>query len=191
MQKSESQKNNKAIETFFKENEGLLPPAVASLIKEVMGEYANGDSVLLQKKELEQAFTTILGDSASEEGAAGGISDTGKQRIIDAVEQVKAASSLSEKAVTGILDLMEEMRELVNDIDDDQIRSALNAKMSSALELCTFEDIASQHMDKALNLMQHSCSDQPQAESDPLLSGPSLSEEDGMSQEDIDKLLNG
>lgn len=190
----ENQKKNEAIERFFSENQGLMPNSVERLIKEIMGEYANGDSVLLQKSELQEAFSAVLKDSSGDKGSADGvIGQTERQKIIDAVEQVKAASSLSEKAVSSILDIFDEMRVLIADLDQDDVRKELNAKISGALELCTFEDIASQHMGKALKLMQQTCSDNPQDQQpdDGLLSGPSINEGDGMSQEDIDKLLNG
>lgn len=183
----EKSQDKNAIEKFFSENEGMLPPAVERLMKEIIGEYANGDSLLLQKSELRDAFASML-EEGSLEGPEG---SSVRARIIDAVEQVQAASSMSEKAVTDLLDLFEEMRDLVGGIDKDELRKELNQKLSEALELCTFEDIAAQHMGKALKLMKQTCDGEEQSsqEGDELLNGPSLGD-DGMSQEDIDKLLN-
>lgn len=187
--KNESAKAREcAIERFFNENEGIMPAPVVRLMREIMGEYANGDSVLLQKRDLREAFASILEEGTLE----GPESQTTKERIIDAVEQVQAASSLSEKAVVDLLELFEEMRKMVEEVDQDQLRSDLNKKISAALELCTFEDIAAQHMGKALSLLKHTCegTDPEKKEGDELLNGPAI-DGDGMSQEDIDKLLNG
>ncbi len=185
---SVNSKKEDSIERFFNENKGMLPPAVERLMKEIIGEYANGDSVLLQKSELKEAFAKVLEDGSLDGEQAAST----KERIINAVEQVQAASSLSEKAVSDILDIFAEMRELLVDVEPDDTRKQLNAKISAALELCTFEDIAAQHMGKALKLMKQTCDNSQEAqEGDALLNGPALPGAEGMSQEDIDKLLNG
>ena len=104
---------------------------------------------------------------------------------------ISAASSLMEKSIVDILGLLRNMEGIVNQLPESDSKKQLIKLIASTYEVCTFEDIASQHLSKAITAIEnHKNPDNtPQIQENTLLCGPALKGEQSLSQKDIDKML--
>ena len=128
---------------------------------------------------------------------------------IDAIEHIKEAASALDDAADRILTAADEIKAAVP--DSAEHAEAVNKAYFSIIEACSFHDLTCQRLTKIRNTLEtmndgigrirpfvsHGTEIPPapeQSEPEPvdedaaLLNGPAL-EADGMSQEDIDKLL--
>jgi hypothetical protein len=167
---------DKLLEEFFKAQGHTLPEEVISLVKGIILS-SGADRLNSGKKPVN---STAIEDC-----------------ITNASHQITAASKLSEKASIDILAILGKMQNLIDQLPDNANRSNLNTLISSAYELFTFEDIACQHIQKALSLLNTLNSNQSTVAGDAktasdnvLLNGPALPGEASLSQTDIDNLLN-
>lgn len=118
--------------------------------------------------------------------------NTENTSIVSACMHLTQTAKLLEKATMDILALLRNMSQLASSMPDNEETKQLKKLISSTYEVCTFEDIASQHINKAVSIL-NSVSGKVnihESQENPLLRGPALQGQQTLSQSDIDKMLN-
>lgn len=132
------------------------------------------------------------------------------EAAIDAIEHIKEAASTLDDAADRIMSAADEIKAAVPDSADHA--AAVNKAYSNIIEACSFHDLTCQRLTKIRNTLENMtdglgkirpfvangtdvplgpvevAEPEPIDEDAALLNGPAL-EADGMSQEEIDKLL--
>lgn len=65
--------------------------------------------------------------------------------------ELRSVVTQTEKSVTGILDVSDEISELSSRVSDPEIKSALMIKATRILELCNFQDLTGQRIQKIVH----------------------------------------
>lgn len=136
----------------------------------------------------------------------------GNNRIMAATEELDAIVTATERATSDILGAAEIIQSISMDLRgrdaDPALCDRLEAQVIDLFTACTFQDITGQRTTKVVNVLRYleqrvnsmieiwgidetpqSAEIDPDFEGDPLLSGPAK-EGEGVSQEDVDKMLN-
>lgn len=102
----------------------------------------------------------------------------------EACTQITEAARLIENASVDVISLLKKIENIINSMTQNDETTQIREILSSAYETFTFEDIASQHLNKAIDIIK--C----QETGNPLLAGPAIKGEKSLSQKDVDDLLN-
>ena len=104
---------------------------------------------------------------------------------------IKETAKILEKATFNILEILKGMESKVGALPDGDIKNELAKLISRSYEVCTFEDISNQHINKALDIINDCQTGRCiEKKHDDLLRGPALNGEQSLSQSDVDKMLN-
>lgn len=136
----------------------------------------------------------------------------GGSRVAGASEELAMVVSATEQAATSILSIAERLQQVESELSADGVKPALCSEIgehaTNLMLACSFQDVTGQRMKKAANTLQfiedrinnliqiwgvadhHAEEEVHESEDAALLNGPSR-EGEGVSQEEIDKLING
>ena len=103
-------------------------------------------------------------------------------------DHITATSQLVEKATIDIIALLREIEKIVNLLPKNDHSTKLINLIASGYEVCTFEDLASQHLAKVKNMLNNNTLECLSIDNS-LLRGPALEGEPTISQDDVDKML--
>ena len=160
-----------------------------------------------EKKVIYNQIEMILAQFVSLKRDVSNISDEilDSNFIPDIAMNLRSVVIQTEKSVTGILDISDEISALSSKIADSSIREELLIKSTKILELCNFQDLTGQRIQKIIHhlteiesimfKMLHALRpdmklrSRHKSEDDKLLNGPQK-EEHSPSQDDIDSLFD-
>lgn len=108
------------------------------------------------------------------------------KNLILASKNIVSAKEKVKKAALDFLHTTKEIETLNLEISDLNIQKRLQVIIASLYESISFEDIVFQHLQNALSLIDNKNINK---END-LLNGPAVSKDEGLSQDDIDKMMN-
>jgi|GEM_PF-4379692 len=81
------------------------------------------------------------------------------------------------------------MDKIADKLHEQEVSEELKALIIFAYELCTFEDIASQHLGKVIAMADENHELSKRYKENPLLNGPGIKGDSTMSQDEIDNIL--
>jgi hypothetical protein len=108
----------------------------------------------------------------------------------EACKHLVATSELLEKATTDILSLLKRMDIIADQLQEKEISAQLKSLIIFTYEVCTFEDLASQHLGKVLAMLDENCELNKRYTDNIMLSGPAIKGDSTMSQDEIDNILD-
>lgn len=101
----------------------------------------------------------------------------------EATSRLYTAKTLIKDSVLKLLHIMEQMQHTVDQLPESNQKALLTTLLLEAHEQCTFEDLSSQHIEKAIDLLEG------KKVTNTLLTGPQIHKEDELTQEEVDRIL--
>lgn len=195
----------KKLEILQESNQGIIDVNnIDDIIREfieILAPYTQGEL----KNEIHHQLESVLAQFSSLKMDISNISKEvlDKNFIPNTNMDLRSVIIQTEKSVTGILDVCDEINKLSKEIDNRKIREELIIKSTKILEICNFQDLTGQRIQKIvhhlseiesiiykmLHFLKPDLRLKYQSKKDELLNGPQSSE-DAPSQDSIDALFD-